>query len=124
MAKFKQFELVLANSWGYLLWPARILKVGADAKGGTSYLLFCYGSHSEHHVIKASLASFKDHSDEAAKKTTKGVQKAFEEVETTPEIYKTVSRNFAALNPTHPREITRFCNIRKISCNGTIPCRN
>ena len=38
-------------------------------------MLLCYGSHSEHRVIEASLASFKDHSDEAAKATTKGVKK-------------------------------------------------
>ena len=71
MAKFKQFELVLTHFRGYLLWPVSILKVSTDAKGGTSYLLLCYGLHSEHQVIEDSLASFKDYSDEVTKRTTR-----------------------------------------------------
>jgi len=99
-----QFELVSANFWGKPLWQAKILKVRTDVKGGTSNLLLCYWSHSEHRVIEASLASFKDHSGEAAKETTKGVKKAFEEVQTSPEIYKIVSKSFTALNSNQTQE--------------------
>ena len=58
----------------------------------------------------------KDHSDETAKKTTKRVKKEFEEGQTSPENYKTVSINFAALNATHTQEQSpAYALLKKIA---------
>lgn len=97
MTSFKQFDLALAKFAGYPLWPVRILKITKNDGKRTNYLIFCYGDHNEQIVSENNLVSYKDNIQEASTKTAKNVKHAFEELERFPDIYRSISKAFAAL---------------------------
>ena len=98
MSKFKPFDIVLASFKSYPPWPAIVLQSKSGAKGLWRYTVFCYGDHSEHQVAESNLKLLSDNPS-ARKRTEKDVGKAFTELDSFPDIYKSSSPTYLALNP-------------------------
>ena len=81
------------------LWPSRIMKVTTEGDRDSKYLVFCYGQHSEYIVAESNITSEKAKFQQASKNKSKGVDKAFAELESMPVIYRR-SKTFAAMNLT------------------------
>ena len=79
--------IALARFAGYPLWPVRIIETVKTATGSTKYRVFCYGSHDQQLIIDGQLVDYESNKEEASKRITKGVKKAFEELRSFPEIY-------------------------------------
>lgn len=97
MAKYKEFDLVLASFQGYPLWPSVVIKTTKDQKNQARYLVFCYGTHSEHNIAEAHIRNWNEHFKEACTRTDKDVNKAFEEQRLFPDIFKTKSKTYLSL---------------------------
>ena len=98
MAKYKPFDLVLASFQGYFLWPSVVIKTTKDQKNQARYLVFCYGTHSEHNIAEAHIRNWNDHFKEACARTDKDVNKAFDEQRLSPDIFQTLSKSYLSLS--------------------------
>ena len=79
--------MAVAQFKGYPLWPVRIVSITNQKESTPKFIVFCYGSHDFQTVVEANLLSYSGNYAEASKKTAKGVNHAFRECESSPDLY-------------------------------------
>ena len=84
--QFKEGDIALARFAAYPLWPVRIIETVKTATGSTKYRVFCYGSQDHQLIVEGQLVDYESNKEEASRKITKGVKKAFKELRSFLEI--------------------------------------
>ena len=87
MVQFQKGDFEVVQLKGYPLWPVRIFSITNREKSTPKFVAFCYGSHDFQNVVEANLLSYDTKRLKTSESTTKGVNHAYRECASSPDIY-------------------------------------
>ncbi|XP_065568979.1 hepatoma-derived growth factor-related protein 3-like [Artemia franciscana] len=99
MVQFQKGDLAVAQLKGYPLWPVRIVSITNREKSTPKFVVFCYGSHDFQTVMEANLLSYDIKRLKTSESTTKGVNHAYRECASSPDIYFQFHKKQATNSP-------------------------